>query len=190
VEICSLDAPPHGLVASVRRCEVAGTVEEQRRRTQRPASPRVVRSSHERIGDLRVRLRDAGGELPRSSLWIVEQLGEPPVDLVPPEWIPDLVRPGREQRVREPDAVAVELDESGLERRHEPGLARNLRRGLGERDCRMRVCRSRQQELAALARKGEETSTNEVVERLGDRQRVASLDRDVRSLQHAQISRA
>ena len=58
------------------------------------------------------RLVDRRCQLPRSCFRILEQLGEPSVDLGTTKRISGLVDPRGEERMREPDALALELDDA------------------------------------------------------------------------------
>src|SRR6478735_6450616 len=88
----------------------------------------MVRSRLEYLGDRLARLADGGCELPSARLDILEEFGEARVNLGAAERIGDLEDSGGEQRMCEPDSVAVRLDDAGLARRQWPA---RLHGGLG-----------------------------------------------------------
>ena len=81
VEVRGFDRPPQRVVGRSRRRQLARAVEEERRRPRRAPRARVLRGVLERRRDRLVRLVDRRRELPGARLGILEQLGEPGVDL-------------------------------------------------------------------------------------------------------------
>ena len=124
VEIRGRDPPTDGLVSLVRRRELARSVEEQCRRTQRAASTSVVGGVDEDLGDFRLRLGDARGELPRTRLQVFEQFREARMHRTSTQWVGDLVRARCQERMREADPLSVELHQPRLERWGKARVAR------------------------------------------------------------------
>jgi hypothetical protein len=89
--------------------------------------------------DVFVRLLDRRGQLPRSCFPILEQLSEPGVNRGATERIGGSVGPGCEERVREANAIALELDHAGFEGRRQALATWDSCRCLGDRNRRMRV---------------------------------------------------
>ena len=121
VEVRGVDGPPHRVVRTVGGRQLAGTVEEERRRSRRTTRARMPRGLLESRRDCLVGLVDRRGELPGSRLGIVEQLGEARVDLCTTLRICRLEGACGEQRVREADPIALGLDDASLESRDEAG---------------------------------------------------------------------
>ena len=86
------------------------------------------------------------------------------MDLGSANGIRGLIGPGREQWMREADAVALELDDARLECGRQPLVTRHPGRGLDDRDGRLRVGGGSEQEVAAFGRQGEQTAVDEVAE--------------------------
>ena len=59
--------------------------------------------------------------------------------------------------------------------RTKPDVAVDSRRRLGDGDRRVRMCRGREKEAAGRRREREQPPVDELLERLGDRQRLAAL---------------
>jgi hypothetical protein len=70
-----------------------------------------------------VGLVDRRGQLPGARLRVLEQLGEPGVDLGTTKRISGLVDPRGEERMREPDSLALELDDTRFECRRQADTA-------------------------------------------------------------------
>jgi len=171
------------LVGKVGRRQLARAVEKKGGRPRSASSPRMQRGRLECKRDGLVRVFDRRGQLPCTRLRILQELGEPGVDLGAAYGIGRLVRPRGEQRVREANPVALELDDPRLERRRQTRAAPHAGRGLGETSCRVCVCGSREQVVTALRRKRKQPSVHELVKRLRHRQRLPGLDGDALSLQ-------
>ena len=91
-----------------------------------------------------------------------------------------LVDAGGEQRMCEADSLAVDLDDVRLERWLETVRAYDTGSSLGDRDRRVRVRGCRQQEVTALVAQSRNATVDEIVQRLGQRQRLAGFDGDSR----------
>ena len=78
-----------------------------------------------------------------------------------------LERAGGEQRVGKTDSVALGLDDASLEGRHETPGSTHTRRRLGDRDGRMRMGGSCDQEVPTLGWQGKQTAVDKVMERVG-----------------------
>jgi hypothetical protein len=99
----------------------------------------VLRSLLESSCNVLVRALHRGGQLPRARLRILEELGQPGVDLRATHRISRLVGPCREQRVGEADSISVEVDDARLDGGRQACVASHSGRCLGNRDGRMRV---------------------------------------------------
>ena len=115
-------------VVILRGRERCSPLEQERRRPRRSSRSRVPRGVFEHGRDGRVGLLDGSGELPRTSLRLLEELGEPRMDLAPAQRIGGLVGPGDEQRMREADPLAFELHDPCIESRSEDRRSRSHRR--------------------------------------------------------------
>ena len=102
-----IERPPAGERGVVGRGELPCSLEEQRGGSRRASRESLLRGGVERRRDRAIGLVDGRGEVPPARLGVVGELGEPRVDLGPPLRLRELVRPGRQERVREADAVAV-----------------------------------------------------------------------------------
>ena len=74
----------------------------------------------ERVRHRLVRRADRRSQLPGARFGVVQQLCKPSVNLGPPSPVGRLVRPGREERMREADAALVEVDDPRRERGRRP----------------------------------------------------------------------
>ncbi len=99
--------------------------------------------------------------------------------------IGQLVRTSSEQRVSEPDPVAVKHDDTSFECRSEAVVAPDARRGFDDAHRRVRESSGREQIVAALWRERLETAVDELVQGLRHGQRLTRLDGDARAAKHA-----
>ena len=111
--------PAARLPRLIRRCQACGSVEEERGLSRRAARPGVASCVLERSRDGFVGGSAGCGELPCPRLGILEQLGEPRMHLCTPPGVGALESARGEERVREPDPLAVDLDHARLECRRE-----------------------------------------------------------------------
>ena len=132
-----------------------------------------------------VRRLDRRRELPRARFRVLEELGEPGVNLGAPGALGDLVRARGEEWVREADPVVVELDDLRLERRAKPDVWIDPRRRFCDGDGRVRMRRGCEEKAATLRRERQQSAVDELLEGLGDRQGLAALGRDAAALQGA-----
>jgi hypothetical protein len=142
-------------VKPIPRCQLTRSVEQKCCGSRRTSRPRVVCRLLEHRRDGLVGLVDRRCELPRPRFWIFKKLREPAVDLASPDRIGGLVGAGGEEWVREPDSLAVELDDPSLQRRRQAELTPDSGGRLSEGDRRMRVSSRREEVVATLVRKRE-----------------------------------
>ena len=112
---------------------------------------------------------------------MIENLGEPSVDLGAATAIGDVVGTRGEQRVRKTDLTSVDLHHVCRERGTQ-GLATDPRRRLGHVDGGLGVRGSREEEIAGLRRQRNQPSVNEIVQRLRNGQHLARLDGHIAAL--------
>ena len=125
------------------------------------------------------------GELPCSCFGILEQLGKASVNLDAPKARGCLVDAGGEQGMCEADSLAVDLDDVRHERWLQTVRAWDAGGSLGDRDRRVRVRGCRQQEVTALVAQSRNATVDEIVQRLGQRQRLAGFDGNPGPPEHA-----
>ena len=123
--------------------------------------------------------------MPPPRFGIVDQLREPRVHFGATKRIGRLVGACSEERVREPNPVALELDYPRVERRRESHAPRDSPRGLYQLHASIGEGSGREQELATLRGKRQQPSVDELVQRVRDGQRLAGLDGMARALQRS-----
>ncbi len=180
-----IHSPSQRVSAAIRRRQLARPVEHLSGGPESSPAPRMLCGLFERVRHRLVRRTDRGGQLPGARFGIVEQLCKPSVNLGPPSPVGRLVRPGREERMREADAALVEVDDARRERGAKACLTIDPRRRFRDRDRGMCVRCCREQEVTALWRQRLQSSVDEVVQRFGDRQRVSAIDGDAASAKTA-----
>ena len=167
---------PLPLDGLVPRRQGRRTLEQQRSCAGGAAGERPRGRILEGIGDVVVRLEDRGGEMPGASLRILHELGESAVELRAAARVDRLVHARREQRMREPDAVVLELDDVGGDRRRQAAFGWDSRRLLDQADRGLGQRRCGAQELARLGRELQEPPVHELAQRIRDRQPGSCLD--------------
>jgi hypothetical protein len=126
--------PPSGWREPLRQLAEIG------RRGAGAAAARVIGGALQAGGERRVRAGGGQCEVAPALLVVVDERGEPPVQLAPGEGVEPAVGARRQQRVREAQPLAVELDHPGGERGAQRRLASRQRKaragqrgGRGER---------------------------------------------------------
>jgi hypothetical protein len=173
------------VVGSIGGCHFARPLERERGRPEGAPAARMPRCKLECLRDRFVGRLDGGGQMPSSRLGIVEQLGEPCVDLGATPGICDLVGARCEKRMRKTDSAGFDLDDPRRERRAQALLTIDPRHHLGEGDRGLCLRGRREQIVAAYRRQSEQPAVNEVVKRRGDGQRLSRVDGDATALEHA-----
>ncbi len=119
-----------------------------------------------------------------SCLRIVDEVGEAGVYLHSLLRRGELVCAGRQQRMGEHDPVAVQLDDLGLERRHERHQRIRVGRTLDQRGRGMREGRGDEKDVARLGWQGQQPCVDEIVEGLRHRKRLPGFHGDVGAPEH------
>ena len=111
-----------------------------------------------------------------AGLRILHELRESAVELRAAARIDRLVGARREQRMGEPDAVVLELDDVGGDRRSEAAIRRDSRRLFDQADRGLGQRRRGAQELSRLHRKLQQPTVHQLAQRIRNRQAGSRLD--------------
>ena len=117
MEVRGVDRAAQLVVGTGSGSQLTCPVEQKGAGTWGAAEPGTARGVLERSCDDVVRLVGGRGQMPSSRLGIVDELRQPRVHLGTAKRTCHLVRTRREQRMREADPVAVELDDPRLQGR-------------------------------------------------------------------------
>jgi hypothetical protein len=176
VEVRRIDRAPGRGLRQLGRSERSRLIEEECRRAEGATRLRALRGLLERERDVFVGVSDGSGELPGPLLRVLEQFRQTSVDVPASRPIGGLVDGCRQERVREPDPIQVELDDACVQGRKQPGFAADPRGCLHDAGPRVSMRRGRQQVFAARPRQREDAPVHELLQRLGDGQRLARGD--------------
>ena len=156
---------------------------ELRRGGARSAAPSMVGRPLERGRDVRVRPVDCEREVAGPLLVVVDELRRGGVERAVARWRRDHVRRGCEQRMGEPDVVAVELEHVRRERRVERGVAVPAAASSGSVGCASAAAAP--SAVRVSAGQCVDPVADELLQFVGNRQRLARCRRRSQALERA-----
>ena len=168
------ERPSVHVLALFGRCEPLGELAQLGGGRARAATAGVAGGPLEAVGDHRVGAGCGEREVAPALLLVHDERSQALMQLAPRELVETLVGARREERVREADAFAVELDHLGRQRGSQRVLARTaareqVKRGAAERG-------GHGQRLSRCRRQGLEAGEHQVAQTLRHRRRLARGD--------------
>ena len=168
------EASPASPLAVLGRGQLRGELGELGSRRRCPASDGAAYGGIERRGDARIRVLGGEREVPRSLFLLADGRGEPPMRGPAPPRRRLLVAHGGEQRMGEPDARVLDLEDPGARSPFER-VGDLLAVAVGRREHRHGrpgECRRCQEDLAGLGGQSIKTLAEELPQRAGDPERL------------------
>lgn len=167
------------------RCQAKGLVRQLGRGALRATGVRPVSGVIEARRNGCIGSGDRQGQVACSLLGIVDELRDACVDPTACSGAGCLIAPGREQRMREADALVLESDHVRLDSRPQTLGGIGLRHRPGQGQCRLCEGRGHRQRLARLGRQGFEPRADELAQVRGHGQRLTRGGGDAPPLERA-----